>query len=1201
MRAQTLSRDDGGFDRRKGEMTKGPNSSSVGRISHLAVTADLALIFTSGRSLLPSTNKREGAAQNRRNRVQWRAPIFSLSLFCVLTVLSGLMIGQTPSTIEPEQHSDCPGSILPGAVIEKFEDEFSSTKAAGMLEGDLALSWSRGETRGVLDSPFALSALAVDQIPLGNVVVEGRRGGEKKTWTLRKRYWGTLTRPNFCGVALNEYQKAIKLIDDGNPVEASKVLLAAAERKESLQPAWLRPWLLFRAATALAHAQQWKEADEAFQQATSLAGDNILVSGQIFDAWGNTYFERNDWKNSIDRLQQAIALDKQAGRTAAVGDSTSTLTLVFHASGDIIRAEETARQTVKIWQEFAPGGMDVGSAYINLGAMLEERDDLVAAEDSYRKALTSYQGSAAHTVGAAYILNNLGEIARSHGDFKAARDYLEQAIAILQVVDPGTRSTAEVLTNLASVAEGSTTGRQPEDYLREALTITNKVSPDGSPEEADIQNALGKMAVRHGEPVSAEQHFLRALALNDKFAPQGTKMAETLDNLGDLYLAGNDLDGAEAFYHRAAAIQELIIPGTLPHAESLAGLAGVAERRNQTATAASYYERAVAALESQAAHLGGGSDVRAEFRGKHEQYYRNYISVLTAQGQTVHAFDVSEGSRARTLFETLSSARIDISKGADVGLLERQRQLGGLIKAKSAHRIEVLGGKHTEEELKTIEEEISKLNTEYRSLEELIRANSPAYAALTQPQPLTAKEIQTQLLDKDTILLEYSLGEDRSHVFALTPDSLEAFEIPKRADIEKQARLVYQLLTDRNRPVKGETEAQHNKRWAESAKAYDTAATELSRMVLAPVAAQMKNKRLVIVADGALHYVPFGALPEPSATNEHTSEPAQPLTVNHEIVSLPSASVLALLRQQYKDRKQAPNAVAVLADPVFAKNDPRVSGHLSEITSNAGTRGPANTGAGKTSEGRQPQTTKTSATVSHKHSSPQKSPAKPNDLDAVLSVPLSASLLTRSAVDLGLDRNGQLALPRLRFTREEADAIYAVTPHAKALEATDFQATRATAISPDLANYRIVHFATHGLLNSQHPELSGLVFSLVDKNGKSQDGFLTLQDIYNLNLNADLVVLSACETGLGKEISGEGLIGLTRGFMYAGASRVVASLWNVSDVATARLMAEFYRAMEKDGLPPAAALRAAQIKMLEQKRWASPYYWAAFQLQGDWK
>jgi CHAT domain-containing protein len=127
------------------------------------------------------------------------------------------------------------------------------------------------------------------------------------------------------------------------------------------------------------------------------------------------------------------------------------------------------------------------------------------------------------------------------------------------------------------------------------------------------------------------------------------------------------------------------------------------------------------------------------------------------------------------------------------------------------------------------------------------------------------------------------------------------------------------------------------------------------------------------------------------------------------------------------------------------------------------------------------------------------------------------------------------------------------------------------------------------------------VFSLVDEQGKPQDGFLELQDIYNLNLPAELVVLSSCETALGKEVSGEGLVGLTRGFMYAGATRVVASLWKVSDIATARLMADFYRAMEHDGRRPAAALRSAQIQMWKQKRWSSPYFWAAFQIQGEWR
>ncbi len=133
------------------------------------------------------------------------------------------------------------------------------------------------------------------------------------------------------------------------------------------------------------------------------------------------------------------------------------------------------------------------------------------------------------------------------------------------------------------------------------------------------------------------------------------------------------------------------------------------------------------------------------------------------------------------------------------------------------------------------------------------------------------------------------------------------------------------------------------------------------------------------------------------------------------------------------------------------------------------------------------------------------------------------------------------------------------------------------------------------------PDNAKLTLSLVDQQGRPQDGFLQLQDIYNLNLPADLVVLSACETGLGKEIRGEGLMGLTRGFMYAGASRVIASLWKVDDVATAELMERLYHDMLTNGLQPAAALRQSQIEMWEQKRWQSPYYWAAFVIQGEWK
>jgi CHAT domain-containing protein len=507
------------------------------------------------------------------------------------------------------------------------------------------------------------------------------------------------------------------------------------------------------------------------------------------------------------------------------------------------------------------------------------------------------------------------------------------------------------------------------------------------------------------------------------------------------------------------------------------------------------------------------------------------------------------------LLEKLTEAHVGVRQGADPSLLEQERTLRATLGKKSNRKISLLEGERDEKEVAAVGREINELLSKYQQVEGQIRINSPNYAALTQPQPLSVKEVQHELLDADTVLLEYSLGKQRSLVFLLTPTSLDSYELPKRSEIEDTAHHVYDLLTSRNRWIYGETTSQRQERESNGEAEYQRAVATLSQMVIGPVAARLEQKRLLIIADGALQYVSFALLPIPSG---NTSELGLPLVTLHEIVNLPSASVLPLLRRQADGRRVAPKEVAVLADPVFDKEDTRV---------------------GKATQNKQVTTS-----ASEKQ------------------IPSFPEQLTRSLSDVGLGtRQAGVALPRLAFSRQEADAIMAMTNAEKGMEALDFQASREAAQSKDLGQYRIVHFATHGLLDNQHPELSGLVLSLVDRQGKSQDGFLDLEDVYNLTLPAELVVLSACETGLGKQIAGEGLVGLTRGFMYAGASRVVASLWKVDDVATAELIGRFYRGMLKEGLRPAAALRQAQMEMQVQKRWADPYYWAAFTIQGEWK
>jgi CHAT domain-containing protein len=328
---------------------------------------------------------------------------------------------------------------------------------------------------------------------------------------------------------------------------------------------------------------------------------------------------------------------------------------------------------------------------------------------------------------------------------------------------------------------------------------------------------------------------------------------------------------------------------------------------------------------------------------------------------------------------------------------------------------------------------------------------------------------------------------------------------------------------------------------------YRTAANELSKILLEPVAHLLPQKRLVIVADGILQYIPFNALSEPGVKDV-------PLIVNHEIVTLPSISTLAVLRNELRGREQAGKTLAVIADPVFERDDPRVrAGRLQARTQL------------------------------------QRSIAAQRGADTEL--PL---------LEVELD-NRPLVFERLPFSLEEAETILDLARDKKIMRAVGFDANLKAALDPALREYRIIHFATHALLHNSHPELSGIVLSLVDQTGRKQDGFLRLNEIYNLNLAADLVVLSACQTALGKETRGEGLIGLTRGFMYAGVPRVVATLWRINDRATAEFMRYFYEAMLNQHEPPSKALRTAQIRMWETNKSAIPHYWSAFILQGEWR
>ncbi|HWZ42202.1 MAG TPA: tetratricopeptide repeat protein [Candidatus Saccharimonadales bacterium] len=1121
-------------------------------------------------------------------------------------------------------------------VYQQTQDPDATNKLARLVQRDSGLSWVRawlffqrarqlGRAKQWIDADKAFAESVQQSARAGpkvSVIVlmawagvfldrGDLKGEEKLSLQALAESQKTGVADLTTGLALNSLGTAAER--RGDLTKAEDYHRQALEIRQKLAPGSLSVAASLNGLGMVAYGRgDYPKAEEYHLQALAfaqeIAPDSLAVATSL-NGLGNAVFKRGDLTGAEKYHSRALSIrERLAPASMDVAASFSGLALIAWQRGDLNRAEELQRRDLAIGTKLAPGSLEVSTSLTNLGVIVwqrgdldqaaelqlqalaikekfapdslrvanslhglsmvaDERGDLIGAEEYERRALAIRERLAPRSHDVAISLNMLGNIADDRGDLMEAEGYYRQALLIHQKSSPGSVAVAVSLHNLGLIAKQRGDLVTAKEYFQQALSIREKVSPDSLGVAIGLGN-LGIIAQRQNDP-AAEEYFRRALAIKEKIAPGSLTVANSLHNLAEIAMDRGDLESAERGYRQALAITGAVAPVSVQHAENLAALASVMRRQKQPDRAADFYRQTLNALEGQITQLGGTDQVRAAFRADHATYYKEYIDLLISQKQTELAFEVLERSRGRSLLELLAMAHADIRKGVDAALVEREHSLRAGIAARSGRRLRLVSDAHTEEEVAAFDQEINGLLSRYRDVEGQIRATSPGYAALTQPQPLTAKEVE-QLLDEDTLLLEYLLGDERSYVFAVTPSSIAVYELPRRAEIESMARQVYQLWTEQNRVIGSESGFERQERLRKTGKESESVLAALSRAILGPMAGQLKAKRLLIVSDGALQYIPFAALPDPESSGPDGEQDRVPLVVGHEIVSLPSASVLAIIRREAATHKKAPKAVAVLADPVFSRNDVRVS---------------------------------VAATVDRQRPNRKTAHGKPDRKEQKMTMASasSAQVLTRSATEVGLLQPDRPYLPRLPFSRREAKAILSVTLAGQGMQALDFQASRATATGPDLSQYRVVHFATHGLLNSEHPELSGLVLSLVDAKGTAQNGFLGLEDVYNLNLSADLVVLSACETALGKEIQGEGLLGLTRGFMYAGASQVVASLWSVDDAATAELMRHFYRAMEQDGMGAAAALRRAQIEIRKQERWRRPYYWAGFVIQGEWK
>jgi CHAT domain-containing protein len=930
----------------------------------------------------------------------------------------------------------------------------------------------------------------------------------------------------------NEWEESVPVLE-----EAVERATASDDRRRAVLTT-------VRLASSLAMLGKVDRAHVRAQKAMRAARDLGFTLGKAHAhlAVGDVHYLRAELQDARKQYQRAFEMHRQLGNS--VGMIEAQLGLGY-AWADL--SEDTkARAHLEQARDLAHARGDKRHEAIalrvlgNVHSKLSEQRETIRCFEAARELFEEAEDRGA----LARLYNGLGEVHGRLNDLDVALQYHQKAEVLAR--ETGQRVTQGVaLVEIAECQRRLGRAREAAESYGKARDLFASIGDSGM--VAASLAGLGNLLAADGESERAIASLSEALALM-RAVGDSRQSSAILGDLADTFLSMGRIPRAREAAREALALAREAADLTR-EARALFLLARAARDEGALEEAKQYVEHSLAVDESVRARVSN-HELRALFFSGVEARHGFYVDLLMEMGGGAssglfaqRALEASERARARVLLDRLGQAA-PTAEGRDETLMERTRALDEAIRARAL--LTDLGAQESGED---DDARLREMLAERRRMEGLTGSAPPEELAAGLTRTLGLEEIRRELRRDDALLVEYLLGPDRSHVWIVSKDRFSSHVLPPREVIDTAARSLYENLTARQRDLGDSARKRRARAEQEDLRFYEAGAA-LAETLLGPIEDLDEHRRLIVVADSLLHYLPFSALPHPGASAR--GEGYQPLVLSHEVVRAPSLSAVVGMRNRSQTTgvsgplggETRRERVAVLADPVFTVDDPRV--HV-----------PAPGGVPKMEE----------------------------------------DLLSLRATLRGADK-GLGDLPRLLASRQEASAIAKAAPKTDVRIAMDFQATRSTAEEMLRESHEIVHFATHGLLNDEYPALSGIITSLVDEHGRLQDGFLRARDVYGLPIAADLVVLSACETALGRMLRGEGIAGLMRAFMHAGVDTLVASTWRVDDVATRELMAMFYRRLLVDRLDPASALRAAQIEMLERKATAPPFFWAAFEVHG---
>jgi len=1034
-----------------------------------------------------------------------------------------------------------------GIVVEEVAAG-SALAAAGLEAGDVLYSWERPPhlpanpqaAAGSLLSPFSWLWLEVEEAQRGPLRLYGQRAGDEISYLVEPGEWYvhfdadprplSQVRPRLPEPMLTDYLAGWDLIEAGSVRAGVDVWSGVAEKLGQAGDAAAECWLLYRIGRAWGNGGNWEAAARSFQAAAEGTSDS---SSSIFvgEALGKSY----EYQNRFDDAYAVFSsiLDARRGNgveTLGVARSHHRIGAMALHLGRPDEALEHFDHALRIRRSLAPGTVVVADS-LHARAYLDANRLMLASAEAYmREALAIQEKVTPGSLAVAFMQNTLGSILVQRLDLEGAQEHFEEALGIRETLVPESLSVATTLINISRLllVRDPPEAQVAMEHLERALRIVQRLDSNSLLHALNL-NSLGSAALLRGELEKSADHHRQALDIQRAIAPDNLLVALSLDSLGEIALRRDDLVSAEKHFLDARNVQERIAPGSDTHSLTLYHLGQVYRQSDRLERAAEFFTNSINMLENQLANLGGSQDVRGFYRAERRVLYRDAIEVHLDLNRPEKAFHLSERYRGQVFLEMVAERR----SGSTLEVppephakLERIRERYDQV----LREIDLLRASRDEERIDDLVRERRSLREEYNRF--TVRKKSSHGSAFLGLRPLSAAEV-INLKDTGTVMLSFSVGKERTDLFIISASgglstvALDIGESELRKHVNRFRLLIQEppvaALDFRRRQLEEESLFLYGK-------------------LIKPVAEYIdRGQRVLILPDGPLHVLPFGALVRHRITEGGGDELEYMVEWKPFHIALSATIHDYLSRSQRQDDREDVSRkrleLVAFGDPFYSP---------------------------------EPQT---------------------------------ADRTWKRAIDRGLFK-----WKPIPSSRREIEGIASYYP---ADEVRLFLGEEATEDKVKLLGQDslIIHFATHGYLDDRSPLDSALVLSIpLQFELDRENGLLQAWEILEqMELDTNLVVLSACQSALGGEQGGEGLIGLTWAFLSAGARSVVASLWQVDDRATADLMVRFYRHL-RAGMAKNDALRAAQLELLRGENReepypadSAPYYWAAFQLIGDWR